>query len=353
MARSQNGYRANDRSLIASYSIPGGRVSVRKGDVATVLVYVAKRFHSEVEKLKWPGVWGYAERKIRGGSSLSNHASGTALDFNAPAHWLGERNTFSNSQERAIRRILNDCDGVIRWGGDYNGRKDEMHFEINKGTSAVRSLANKIEAGKKPGPSGGATSGGSSGGGSSYGSASAKHEVGSRIMRKYCGGTDVQWLQRRLTKVGYKISDIDSLFGPAVEKAVRAFQKAAGIAVDGDVGPNTIKALRAAKVVAADPKPSKPKHNPKAPSFPFPRGHWMGVESNSSKNHSGYYAKDRPGIKVWQARMKKRGWTIGVDGYFGKQSQKVAKQFQKQVRVAQDGLVGEVTFAKAWTAPVT
>lgn len=353
MAVSQNGFRANDRSLIASYSIPGGKVALRKGDVATVLVYFAKRFHSEVEPLKWPGCWGYAERKIRGGSSLSNHASGTALDLNAPAHWLGASGTFSASQVRAIDGILRDCDGVLRHGKDYRGRKDEMHVEINKGTSAVKSLANKIKAGKKPGPSGGATSGGSSGGGSSYGSASAKHEVGSRIMRKYCGGTDVQWLQRRLTKVGHKISDIDSLFGPAVEKAVKAFQKAAGIAVDGDVGPDTIEALRAAKVVAADPKPSKPSES-KAPNFPLPSGHWYGPESSDSRNHSGYYPKDRQGIKRFQQKLKDRGWTIGVDGRFGSATKKIVRQFQAEKEgLSVDGGVGIETWNAIWSEPVT
>src|SRR5699024_11367681 len=97
-------------------------------------VYVAKRFHSEVESLVWPGNWGYAERKIRGGASLSNHASGTAIDLNAPRHYLGARGTFTKKQVRAIRKILSDVGGVIRWGGDYRNRKDEMHFEDRKST---------------------------------------------------------------------------------------------------------------------------------------------------------------------------------------------------------------------------
>src|SRR5699024_7743107 len=103
-------------------------------------------------------------------------------------------------------------------------------------------------------------------------------------------------------------------------------------------------------------EPSKTKPStPKAPAFPFPRGHWMGVESSNPKNHSGYHAKDRPGIKQWQQRMLDRGWRgIGkADGIFGPASQRVAKQFQRQVKVARDGLVGEVTWAKSWTAPIT
>lgn len=108
------------------------------------------------------------------------------------------------------------------------------------------------------------------------------------------------------------------------------------------------------------PRPQRPslppqeEQAPKAPKFPLQRGHWFGVESTDRRNHSGYYAKDRPGIKAWQAQMRKRGWTIGVDGLFGKQSEKVARQFQAEKReLASDGLVGKETWAAAWTAPVT
>lgn len=143
--RSQNGWSANDRSVIASYQLPGGRVALRKGDVSVVLLWVANRFHETVEPLRWPGVWGYAERAIRGSSStLSNHASGTALDLNAPTHVLGKRGTFSTLDVRAIRAILSYCEGVVRWGGDYTGRADEMHFEIVGNGAAVRRIADKI-----------------------------------------------------------------------------------------------------------------------------------------------------------------------------------------------------------------
>ena len=336
MATSQNGYRANDRSLIASYKVPGGKISMRKGDVATVLSYVANRFHSEVEPLKWPGNWGYAERKIRGGSSLSNHASGTAIDLNAPAHYLGARGTFSAKQVRAIRRILKDCGGVVRWGGDYRGRKDEMHFEINAGTAAVARVAKAIRAGKKPGPSGGAVSGGGSS------SPTYKTVSGSTpLVKLYHKGEPVKRVQ---AAVGVKA---DSYYGPSTVKAVKKWQKANGLAADGIFGDKSWGVLNGGKAK----KPKKPSSS--APKFPLPKGHWMGVESSNPKNHSGYYKKDRPAIKQWQSRMKSRGWTIGVDGIFGPQSERVAKQFQKQVKVAQDGLVGEVTFKKSWTAPIT
>ena len=46
-------------------------------------------------------------------------------------------------------------------------------------------------------------------------------------------GNDVRYLQ-------YKLGiTVDGSFGPATEKAVKAYQKSKGLAVDGSVGPAT------------------------------------------------------------------------------------------------------------------
>jgi hypothetical protein len=134
---SQNGYSANDRSVIHSTVVRGTgvKVSVRQGPAGDLLLYVASRWHREVEPLVAPdGVldcWGYAERTIRGSTSvLSNHASGTALDLRARAHPLGKVGTFTTAQVDAIHRILDDVRHTVRWGGDYTGRRDEMHIEV-------------------------------------------------------------------------------------------------------------------------------------------------------------------------------------------------------------------------------
>jgi hypothetical protein len=52
----------------------------------------------------------------------------------------------------AIRAILGEVGGVVRWGGDYTSRPDEMHFEINAGAAAVRAAAAKLKAPAKPPP---------------------------------------------------------------------------------------------------------------------------------------------------------------------------------------------------------
>jgi hypothetical protein len=155
MATSQNGWPASgDRRAIGvqvfevdGVSFPGG---VRAGDVATVLGHVMTRFHNEVEPLKAGWCWGWAYRAVRAGSSLSNHASGTAVDANAPRHPLGVSGTFTPKQRDRIRDILQSVNGTVRWGGNYAGRKDEMHFEINAGVHAVAVVAARLRAAARP-----------------------------------------------------------------------------------------------------------------------------------------------------------------------------------------------------------
>jgi hypothetical protein len=127
---------------------------VLHGDVATVLLHVAAQFHQHVEPLNAGWCWGYYYRKIAGSKRLSNHASGTAIDLNAPNHPMGRANTFSPGKRAEIRKILHFCEGVVRWGGDYTGRKDDMHFEIVGNAAAVARIAKKIRTGHaaKPAP---------------------------------------------------------------------------------------------------------------------------------------------------------------------------------------------------------
>jgi peptidoglycan L-alanyl-D-glutamate endopeptidase CwlK len=56
-------------------------------------------------------------------------------------------------------------------------------------------------------------------------------------------GPDVTKLQQRLKDLGFDPNGIDVTFGPGTEAAVRAFQQANGLEVDGKVGPDTRTAL--------------------------------------------------------------------------------------------------------------
>lgn len=134
---------------VAPYTIPGTSLSIslKSGDVATVMLYVARRFNAEVEALRSGQVGGYSYRKnVNNPSVWSNHASGTAMDLNWELHPNGSAGTFSAGQVSVIRNILNYVGAVVFWGGDYRGTIDEMHFEINvpPGDSRLTALAQRI-----------------------------------------------------------------------------------------------------------------------------------------------------------------------------------------------------------------
>jgi hypothetical protein len=59
-------------------------------------------------------------------SSLSCHASGTAIDYNAVDHPNGSSGTFTDAQVAEIYAILAEAQGAVDWLYGY----DEMHFEI-------------------------------------------------------------------------------------------------------------------------------------------------------------------------------------------------------------------------------
>jgi hypothetical protein len=131
--RSANGWTAYRRDLISTFVVPGTsvRLPLRTQYAGPLLIAFAHAFHLRVEPLRAGWCWGYAPRKIRGSvSRVSNHASGTAIDVNAPRHPLGARGTFTAAQTAEIRRLVRLTGGALRWGGDYAGRADEMHLEV-------------------------------------------------------------------------------------------------------------------------------------------------------------------------------------------------------------------------------
>jgi peptidoglycan hydrolase-like protein with peptidoglycan-binding domain len=68
--------------------------------------------------------------------------------------------------------------------------------------------------------------------------------LGSRPLRAGKSGWDVAALQFLLNARGYGPGGFDGSFGPNTARAVRRFQAAAGLAVDGVAGPSTLGALR-------------------------------------------------------------------------------------------------------------
>lgn len=67
----------------------------------------------------------YNPRKVRGSATKwSNHAYGAAIDLDAKDNGLGQKGDMPQFVIDAFKRQ------GARWGGDYRGRKDPMHFEF-------------------------------------------------------------------------------------------------------------------------------------------------------------------------------------------------------------------------------
>ncbi|MDB9313643.1 peptidoglycan-binding domain-containing protein [Spirulina sp. CS-785/01] len=66
---------------------------------------------------------------------------------------------------------------------------------------------------------------------------------GTIILKPGQTGTPVRDVQLRLQSLGYYDGAIDSIYGPKTTNAVKEFQRAKGLMVDGIVGPNTRQAL--------------------------------------------------------------------------------------------------------------
>lgn len=58
-------------------------------------------------------------------------------------------------------------------------------------------------------------------------------------------------------------------------------------------------------------------------------------------------------VLAWQRQMRKRGWRIDADGWYGPDSERICRAFQEEKGLTVDGIVGKRTWAAAWTAPIT
>lgn len=286
MAISRNGwdvYASGSHSKLVSFPWITGKV--RNGDHYVVLDYIAKRWNAEVEAIRKDWSWGYANRAVRGASVISEHATGTAVDFNAPLHPLGKKNTFSAGDRAKIRQIMKDVSHAARWGGEWS-RPDDMHVELIGGNALIGRVADQIRAGKLPGD-----------GGAIKPVASNPKPVSKPKPAKAKGTDENRSIQTALKTMGLKVGVIDGVNGPMQKAAVKAFQKHHNLVQDGNWGPVTQKAFTLNKAV--------------------------------------------------QQALRDEGYTKQtVDGYYGDQTAANVRDYQRRVGLAVDGLAGPKTLKK-------
>lgn len=251
MPKSQNGWTASP-DLKTRVIKPVSGLSLRIADndnLEVIFTYVAQQFDAKIEKIVGGELddWGFAYRANRNDpNSLSNHSSGTAIDLNATQHPNGvaTARTFSAAEIAKIHDFLDDLDEVVRWGGDYKGTPDSMHFEINVPPSSpkVAALAQKLKPllnGAKPVEP------------------TVKYEKLSADVKPGKRAAQVRTLQKLLLRAGYGPipGSISTYYGENTENAVNRFHKKnpefadKSKEYDGEIGPRGFEFLQ--KQVAA------------------------------------------------------------------------------------------------------
>lgn len=143
MSTTMNGYVRIDTLDSRLVLVRGTRLL--GGAAAALLAEVARRFEAEVELIATFNGWRSATlNAASGGIGNSNHLSGTAVDINGGKHPRYRHGTFTPAQTAAIRRIVADLGGAVRWGGEWGSDVDEMHFEIVGTAANAQAVANRI-----------------------------------------------------------------------------------------------------------------------------------------------------------------------------------------------------------------
>ncbi|WP_444685231.1 C40 family peptidase [Alkalicoccus luteus] len=164
----------------------------------------------------------------------------------------------------------------------------------------------------------------------SSGSSSSGSSTSTATLRSGSTGEAVRSLQRTLTDLNYYSGPISSTFGPQTQQAVRDFQRAAGIGVDGVAGPQTFRALE-----NASPRSSSGSSG------------GSNASSGSSSNTVLQHGARNDNVRELQDRLKAAGFFSGTStGYFGDVTKRAVTQFQQRWGLTADGIVTTSTWNK-------
>lgn len=154
-------------------------------------------------------------------------------------------------------------------------------------------------------------------------------------------GDEVVALQTALTKLGYYTGDIDGKFGTGTLAAVKAFQKANSLTVDGLAGTKTQTLLTTLTGITFEKKEEEDSTIPVLPGETTkPSGLFVGDYRTLKFGTAG------PRVRVLQRSLLALGFNVSVDGDFGKDTFAAVKAFQTVVGLTADGMAGQKTLAK-------
>ncbi|MBE9004061.1 peptidoglycan-binding protein [Fortiea sp. LEGE XX443] len=166
-------------------------------------------------------------------------------------------------------------------------------------------------------------------------------------------GPSVRNLQQKLQQSGFYQAPITQVYDFPTEEAVRRFQQAAGLPIDGMVGASTLQKLDNWRKSAANDQPKKPTvvrtqaqtTTVAAASTPARKT----TPQATKRNDPQYLAKGDEGeeVRILQERLRVAGYYYGnATGIFGPITEESVKRFQDAYKLSVDGIVGPATLGK-------
>ncbi|WP_278868049.1 peptidoglycan-binding protein [Ruminococcus bromii] len=214
---------------------------------------------------------------------------------------------------------------------DSQGRSSKTPSDTSSSSSSSSSSGSDNSSGSSS-----SSASDSSGNQSSSSNAPSVYKNGS-------SGAEVKKIQQRLADLGYYNGAIDGNFGDATEEAYKAFQKAAGLTVDGIAGDsrNTLYSEDAPEAPKADTtakvEEDKPEEETTAPTEPATEPTTEAVQYQNGDEGEKITAIQQQLIKLGYFAME-------ATGYYGEYTAQTVANFQNQNSLDSTGIVDEKTY---------